>query len=60
MTFGLAIAGCFLPLIVIVALILVGTDVAIATLVALFVMMIFCLYMGVSWKKIDEAMSCSS
>ncbi len=57
MTFGLAIAGCFLPLIVIVALILVGTDVAIATLIALFVMMIFCLYMGVSWKKIDEAMA---
>ena len=57
MTFGLALVGCFAPLLIIVALIFLGVDVAIATLIALFVMAAFCIWMGISWKDIDAAMS---
>ena len=57
MTFRKALLGFFVPLAVLIVLIIFGADVSIASLVALFVMAIFCLLMGVKWADIDAAMA---
>lgn len=57
MTMKIALFGFFAPLIVLIALILLGADVAIASLIALFIMAIFCLVMGTKWEDIEAAMA---
>ena len=52
-----ALLGFFLPLVVLILLIIVGADVAIASLIALFVMAIFCLIMGTKWEDIEAALA---
>ena len=57
MTMKIALFGFFAPLVVLIALILLGADVAIASLIALFIMAIFCLVMGTKWEDIEAAMA---
>ena len=52
-----ALIGFLAPIAALIILILVGADVTIAALVALFVMIIFCMVMGYDWKTIDDAMA---
>lgn len=57
MTAKSALFGFLVPILVLVVLIGSGADVTIAALVALFVMIAFCSFMGFSWKDMDSAMS---
>lgn len=57
MTTNRALFGFLAPILALVVLIGVGTDVTIAALVALFLMIGFCIYMGYIWKAIDTAMA---
>lgn len=57
MTTGRALIGFLAPIAALIILILVGADVTVAALVALFVMIVFCMCMGFEWKVIDEAMA---
>ncbi|WP_320130703.1 Na+/H+ antiporter NhaC family protein [uncultured Sphaerochaeta sp.] len=57
MTTKRALFGFLAPILVLVFLIGVGAEVTIAALVALFLMIAFCVYMGYIWKTIDEAMA---
>ncbi len=57
MTTGLALLGFLAPICVLIVLIIVGADVTIAALGALFVMIAFCIFMGYKWNDIDDAMA---
>lgn len=57
MTTGCALLGFFAPILVLILLIAIGAEVTIAALAALFVMIVFCFYMGYDWAAIDKAMS---
>lgn len=57
MTTNRALFGFLGPILVLVLLIGIGTDVTIAAIVALFMMIAFCVYMGYVWKTLDEAMA---
>ena len=57
MTTGLALFGFLGPIVILVLLIALGAEVTIASVVSLFVMICFCLYMGFSWEKLDGAMA---
>ena len=57
MTLKSALFGFFAPIVVLIVLIILGADVAIASLVGLFVMAIFCLVMGTKWENIEAAMA---
>lgn len=56
-TVGRAMFGFFAPILVLIILIALGADVTIAALAALFVMIIFCMYIGYDWSKVDAAMA---
>lgn len=56
-TVGRAMFGFFAPILVLIILIALGADVTIAALAALFVMIIFCTYIGYDWSKVDAAMA---
>ena len=56
-TVGRAMFGFFAPILVLIILIALGADVTIAALAALFVMIIFCMYIGYGWSKVDAAMA---
>lgn len=56
-TVGRAMFGFFAPILVLIILIALGAEVTIAALVALFVMIIFCLYIGYDWNRVDAAMA---
>ena len=57
MTTGRALFGFFAPILLLVALIYSGADVAISILAAVFLMLIFGAYMGYSWKSMESAMT---
>lgn len=57
MTVGRALIGFFAPILLLIILIALGADVTIAALGALFLMLIFCYYMGYKWDTIDSAMA---
>ena len=57
MTTGLALLGFLAPIAILIVLIIVGADVTVAALAALFVMIAFCCYMGYKWDDIDAAMA---
>ena len=57
MTVGRALFGFFVPILVLIVLIVVGADVTIGALAALFAMVLFCIYIGYDWDKIDKAMA---
>ena len=56
-TVGRAMFGFFAPILVLIILLALGADVTIAALAALFVMIIFCMYIGYGWSKVDAAMA---
>ena len=56
-TVGRAMFGFFAPILVLIILLALGADVTIAALAALFVMIIFCMYIGYDWSKVDAAMA---
>lgn len=56
-TVGRAMFGFFAPILVLIILIALGADVTIAALAALFVMIIFCMYIGYDWSKVDASMA---
>lgn len=57
MTTNRALFGFFAPILVLIILIAMGADVTIGALAALFVMIVFCFYMGYKWEYIDQAMA---
>ncbi len=57
MTVGRALVGFFAPILLLIILIALGADVTIGALGALFLMLIFCYYMGYKWDVIDSAMA---
>ena len=57
LTLKSAAIGFFVPLATLIVLVLLGADVAVSSLIALFVMAIYCLIMGFSWEKIESAMA---
>lgn len=57
MTTGRALFGFLAPILVLVGLIAIGAEVTIASLMALFVMIGYCMYMGYLWPEIDSAMA---
>lgn len=56
-TINRALFGFLAPILILILLIALGADVTIAALVALFVMIVYCSYIGYSWDVIDKAMS---
>ena len=57
MTTGKALFGFLAPIILLVGLIFLGADMAIAIVAAVFLLVGFGLYMGFSWKSIEDAMT---
>ena len=57
MTTARALFGFLGPIVVLILLIGLGADVTIAALVALFVMIAYCIYIGYAWSEIDTAMA---
>ncbi|MCR5072327.1 MAG: hypothetical protein K6A39_00675 [Clostridiales bacterium] len=57
MTTARALIGFLAPILSLIILIIVGADVTIAALVALFVMIVFTMVMGFDWNTIDTAMA---
>ena len=57
LTVGRALFGFLGPIVLLVILIALGAEVTIAALAALFLMIVFCLYMGFAWDKLDAAMA---
>lgn len=57
MTAQRALLGFLAPILTLVILIAFGTDVTIAALFALFVMILYCMFMGYPWPEIDEGMA---
>ena len=52
-----ALFGFIGPIVLLVFLIAIGAEVTIAALASLFLMIVFCLYMGYSWSALDSAMA---
>ena len=52
-----ALVGFLAPIAVLILLIVIGADVTIAALAALFVMIVYAMVMGYDWKTIDDAMA---
>ena len=57
MTTGCALAGFLMPILVMIVLIVLGAEMTIASLAALFVMIGFCMFMGFKWERLDAAMA---
>lgn len=57
MTTGRALFGFLAPIVLLVGLIFAGADMAIAIVAAVFLLAGFGLYMGFSWKSIEDAMT---
>ncbi len=57
MTTGRALMGFLIPIALLIGLLALGLDVSIATLIALFAMVIFCMAMNMPWERIDAAMA---
>ena len=55
MTTGCALAGFLMPILVMIVLIVLGAEMTIASLAALFVMIGFCMFMGFKWERLDAA-----
>ncbi len=57
MTVPRALFGFLGPIAVLIVMLLIGADVTIATVFALFLMVVFCLYMRYPWESVEESMS---
>lgn len=57
MTMGRALFGFVAPIVLLIALIFAGAEVAIAILAAVFLMVVYGAYMGYPWQKIETAMA---
>ena len=57
MTMGRALFGFLAPIVLLIALIYAGAEVAIAILASVFLMIIYGAYMGYSWDSMDKAMA---
>lgn len=57
MTTGRALFGFLAPILLLIALIFAGAEVAVAILAAVFLMVVYGAYMGYTWQKIESAMA---
>lgn len=57
MTIGRALFGFFAPIVLLIALIYAGAEVAIAIMASVFLMTIYGAYMGYSWDSMEKAMA---
>ena len=56
MTLGRALFGFLGPILILIFLIVLGADVAIAIFFSVFLMIVFAIYLGYEWDEIDKAM----
>jgi NhaC family Na+:H+ antiporter len=57
MTTGRALVGFFCPIALMILLILIGADMTIGMIAALFRLSLYAIYMGHSWEEIEKSMS---